>query len=393
MLNHILFTLRVLSISVDDNMKSERRAEDLQLIFNTDSMNNALENNNFMKMTPFQTFLTNAHRSITVIHFISTNKEVHELPVMKGRIGTILREKFKHRSVVNCIDILEDHKQLILSHLNSEVQGLSYNSPSPYPNFKIVKYFCINMSTMLTPEALSSKLQLGNPDQNESVIVVNWRGMSAQTMLVDTAKGSHPNNRIAMNSSCKNKKFIKQDFHSFIQYSQLVLSTTKLFLKEKRLDVSDYVAVHIRGEKMGLREPRLRGSFQLCLEKLSSVIDDVIAMNNLSVVYITDYGPYSSDTCKHCKSGVRITKWIQEQRGVKELQFDPMSMHLPADSGLAAAVETNVMASARYLIVCGGGSFQSQVINNFHKHQRDNDAKGRIFKVCTDDGNVPVSVV
>ncbi len=371
------------SISVDDNMRETRRAEDLQLIFNTDSMNNALEKNNFMKMTPFRTFLTNAHRGITVIHFISTNKEVHELPVMKGETGTILREKFKHKSVVDCIDILDVHKQLILSHINSEVQKLS----SSYPKFKIVKYFCVNMSVMITPEALSSKLQLGNPDQNESVIVVNWRGTSAQTVLVDTAKGSHPNNRIVMNSSCKNKKVTKHDIYSFIQYSQLVLSTTKLFLKNKGLDVTDYVAVHIRGEKMGLREPRLRGSFKSCLEKLSAVIDDVIAMKNRSVVYITDYGKYSSDTCKRCKSGVRVSKWIEEQRGVEELKFDPTSMSLPPDSGLAAAVETNVLASARYLIVCGGGAFQAQVINSFRHH--GNNAESRIFRVCTDDSNVP----
>lgn len=378
--------------SADENTKATRRGEDLKLVFNIDSINNALEKNNFMKLTQFQMFLMNGHRSITVVHFIS-KKEVHEFSVMKGKTGTIIREKFKHNSVVDCIEILEESKNLILNRLNDEVQRLSSNTPSPYPDFKIVKYFCVNMSVMHTPNGLSSIVHLENLDQNESVIIVNWRGMSAQTVMVDTAKGNHPNNRIAMDSACKAKKLSKQDNHGFLKHSQLVMSTTKDFLRNKGIDETDYIAVHVRSEKLGLREARLHGSFKLCLDKLSSTVDDLAATKNLSVVYITDYGPYSSDTCRQCKSGIQISGWMKE-RGIEEVKFDPLSVNLPPDSGFAAAVETNVLASAKYLIVCGGGAFQTQVITNFHALHRMNyshtDPSSRsLHSVCTDDSSTP----
>ncbi len=333
----------------------------------------------------------NGQRSITVVHFIS-GKEVHELSVMKGETGVIIRKKFKRESVIDCINILKDKKALIQSHLNDEVQRLSSNTPSPYPNFKIVKYVCVNMSSMHTPNGLSSSIHLGNPDQNESIIFVNWRGTSAQTVVVDTAKGSHPNNRIAMKSTCSTKKLSKQDNHGFIQHSQLVMSTTKHFLRDKGFDETDYIAVHVRSEKLGLREHRLPGSFNLCLEKLSATIDDLAATKNLSFVYITDYGLYSSDTCKRCKSGMRVSEWTKKQ-GTEELKFDPKSVSLPADSGLAAAVETNVLASAKYLIVCGGGAFQAQVVTNFHALHGDSNTESRLYSICTEESNIPVSSI
>lgn len=336
-------------------------------------------------MTPFQTFLMNAQRSLTVIHFISSAKEVHELPVMKGETGEILFIKFKRSNIVDCMHILEGYKALILKQLKYELQQLRLSS---YADFQIVKYFCVNMSVMTTPEALSFSIGLSNPDQNESVITVNWRGIAAQTMLLHTAKGNHPNNRIAMNSVCKNKKLTKQDDHGFIRHSQLVVSTAKRFLKAKGLDRVNYAAIHIRSEKMGLREPRFPGSFQMCLQKLSQAIENLTTIeNNLSIVYITDYGPYSSDTCQRCKSGIKISKWLEEQN-VTEMKFDPTTFNLPSDSGFAAAVEVNVLASAKYLIVCGGGAFQSQVISAFYRHHRNSNAGNRIVKVCTMDSDL-----
>ncbi len=340
-----------------------------------------------MKLTRFQTFLTNGHRRVTVVHFIS-RKEVHELSVMKGETGKNIRDKFQHESVIDCIGILKKTKNLIQSHLNNEVQRFSSITPSPYPNFKIVKYFCVNMSIMHTPNGLASKVHLENPDQNESVIFVNWRGTSAQTLLIDTAKGVHSNNRIAMDSVCKTKKFSREDNHGFIQHSQLVKKTTKGFLAKKGLDGMDYIAVHIRSEKLGLREPRFPGSFKLCLKKLSRTIDDLAATKNLSFVYITDFGLYGSDSCKSCRSGLRVSNWTK-QRGIEELKFDPTSMDLPADSGLAAAVETNVLASAKYLVVCGGGAFQGQVVTNFRALHSDSDIESRLYPVCTENGNIP----
>ena len=372
-----------LSLSLlDDNINATRSAEDLQLIFNTESIDNALTRNNFQKATPFQTFLTNAHRQVTVIHFIPF-KEAHELPVMKGRTGELIATGFKHSNVIDCSKILNNYKQLILKNLNDEVRKLS---PSPYPDFKIAKYFCVNMSVMNTPESLSSKVHLGNPDLNESVIVVNWRGTAAQAVLTNTAKGTHPNNRIAMDSSCKLKKMSRAQVP--ILHSPLVLSTTKRFIEANGLLDGNYAAVHIRSEKMGIREPRFRGAFKKCLEKLSHAIDRLpIKQENLSLIYITDYGPYSSDTCKHCGSGSYVLKWIESQNA-EQLQFDPTEYSLPADSGLAAAVEADVLAFAKYLVVCGGGAFQAQVVEKFHREHRHTNAGRHVTRVCTEDSDL-----
>lgn len=366
-------------------MNSTRRAEDLELIFNTKSLNNALEYYEIPKLSLLRTFIEQAPREVTVIHFVAY-KEVHELPVLvKGTVGRALQAEFEQSSVVDCKTLLPDYVQLITEHLNDEVTRLSLNSPEWYPNFKIVKYFCVNMSVLTTPESLASNVRLRPSDHNETVVIVNWRGIATQSILLNTAKGAHINNRIAIDSTCRDKRLSARQ--STISYSSLVLKTTKSLLKNSRLSGVEYAAVHIRSEKMGLREPRFPGSFNDCLHKLKLAIKRMAASKpNVTFIYITDYGPYSSDTCKHCRSGERILDWLRKQ-GDHQLQFDPLQYDLPVDSGLAAAVEANVLASARYLFVCGGGAFQKQVTTRFLRKHRFGEAGNSLFRVCTEDSD------
>ena len=361
-------------------MNSTRRAEDLDLIFNTKSLNNALGHYNIPKLSLLKTFLEKAPREVTVIHFVAY-KEVHELPVLtKGKVGHNIQAAFERSNVVDCKALLPDYDHLITQHLNNEVTRLGLVS---YPNFKIVKYFCVNMSVLTTPESLASNIRLRPSDHNETVVIVNWRGIATQSVLLNTAKGAHINNRIAINSTCRDRRLSARQ--SLIQYSSLVLKTTELFLKKSRLSGVEYAAVHIRSEKMGLREPRFPSSFKDCLRKLKQAIHTIsVSKPNVTFVYITDYGPYSSDTCKHCKSGERVLDWLK-RRGDHQLQFDPLQYDLPIDSGLAAAIEANVLASARYLLVCGGGAFQKQVTTRFLRKQR---AGNSLFKVCTEDSDL-----
>lgn len=371
----------------DDNINSTRRAEDLSLLFSIKSLNNAVVRSDIPTMSSFKTFIEHASREVTVVHFVSA-KEVHELSVLdKPETGWTIQRSFKSDNVIDCRALVPDYVQLITERLNEEVA----TATESYPKFRVTKYLCVNMSVLTIPQSLASKLDLSmSADQNETVIIVNWRGIATQSVLTNTAKGTHLNNRVAINSTCRDRKIAVQQ--RTISYSPLVLKTTNLVLKELRLTNVDYVAVHIRGEKMGLREPRFPGAFGKCLQKLALEISALSKNNpNIPVLYITDYGPYSSDTCRHCKSGERLVSWLK-QRGDHQVTVDPIKYNLPPDSGLAAVIEANFLASARYLFVCGGGAFQKQVISRFLSKHKGKNPGNALFRVCTEDSDLMESV-
>ena len=110
----------------------------------------------------------------------------------------------------------------------------------------------------------------------------------------------------------------------------------------------------------------------------------------MKVFYITDYAPYSSDTCKNCK-GSREMKKLLLQRTIHNTYFDPMHFNVTLDKGFAAAVESQFLASANFLFLCGGGGYQSQIAARFTSLQQRKNMDYRqknIFRVCIDDADV-----
>lgn len=360
----------------DKNLDNPSAPQELNLIYDIASLNSVLHRYSLPSLAGFSDFLYHANRDLIVIHFVA-EKEAHEIPIMTGQVGEVLRESFKKESIVDCKSLASDFTRRIHQALALET------SEAQVDPFRIAKYFCVNMSHLSTPEQLAARIGF-DPADSFSIFVVNWRGTSDKPYISTSATGRHLNNRILMANSCHTDIQLSEE--NVIAHSSTVISTTQKYLEY--LDLGEYVAVHVRSEKLGLREPRMPGGTKQCVLEGLHLKDRIQAATaNLSTLFITDYGPYSTDTCKACRARRTMEKLVKQYK-ITPVHYDPTVMGDPPDSGFAAAVEMNLLARSRYLILIGGGAFQNQAALRLVKvHEGDFRDLG-VFHVCTDDRGV-----
>ena len=352
-----------------------------------DSFSGLLHKYGLPRLAPFGTFLQRASREVIVTHYISP-KETHELVVMKGDTKRRLEEEFRRDPVVDCRYHLRTYSGMIETALNGELD--SHRTLTSRDRFRVAKYWCVNMSDFSTPQRSALRMDFG-ANEDVTVIILNWRGVGKKSVVTNSAKGLHLNNRVAMLNACRHHHLGVQ-WRDTITYSSLVLETARRFAASLGILPTDtYVAVHVRSEKLGLREKRMGGVTRGCFEELMRQVDALTRHHpTLKFVYITDYGPFSSDTCRNCKGSREVYKYLVS-RGIHTVYFDPARFNVTLDSGLAAAVESHFLASSSALFLCGGGGYQTQIsarfLNTNHK-TLTNDRTRSLFKVCSDDSDI-----
>lgn len=371
---------------LDDNFKkSNQPAHPLDLIYDISSLSNLLLKYKLPKLATFERFLQHGSRDVIVVHYISP-KETHELIVMEGEVKKTIEGGFRVQPVVNCNDHLSRYRNTIEKALNDEL-GL-YQSLTPRNQFHISKYWCVNMSAFSTPKESALKMEFGSGDA--TIVVVNWRGLGKGKFVKNSVRGFHLNNRIAMFNACSHH--LSTSWRNIIYYSPIVEQTAQRYAVSLGLSPGDkFAAVHIRSEKLGLREPRLPGVTVGCFDELMRLKQRVAQEHpSIRFVYVTDYGLYSSDTCKKCR-GSRDVKQFFLDRNIRNTYFDPAHFNVTIDSGFAAAVESQFLASANFLFLCGGGGYQNQISTRFDDlkyRTHSNDKEKAIFRVCNDDSDI-----
>lgn len=378
--NSRLYGLR--NFKPDDNFKRSDSAHSLDIIYDINSLNDLLLKHKLLELATFEAFVKNASRSITVVHYISA-KETHELAVMKGETKSRIEQDFRKNSVIDCKHHLSNYKEMIERALSTELQS------SPQDRFHIHKYWCVNMSALSTPRRSAAEMEFGSGDA--TIFIVNWRGLGKGKLVRNSAKGLHTNNRIAMFNGCRHHLGIT--WQNLVAYSPQVEQTARDFAASLGLSPAEkFVAVHIRSEKLGLREPRLPGVTTACFQELLRQKEKIVQEHpSLRVVYLADYSPYSSDTCKRCK-GSKDIKLLLWARNIQTTYFDPAHLNATVvDSGFAAAVESHFLASSSFLLLCGGGGYQNQVAARFERlkfktHSTDRDKE--FFRVCAEDKEI-----
>ena len=110
-----------------------------------------------------------------------------------------------------------------------------------------------------------------------------------------------------------------------------------------------------------------------CMKRLNSVISGVMTKFNISEgnVLNWDYSPFGSTVCPipHCKE---LADENLKKLTVKPIFVNPKKLGLPANRGLIALIEMNVLYSGKVLLTVGHGSYQFTIINSFiqaHKEQ------------------------
>ncbi len=362
----------------DNYIDMQEEALSLSAIYDLESMDSVVARLGLPPLASFEDFLSHAHRGLVVVHFVA-EKAAHEIPVLEGEVKGYLEEGFSRDNVIDCRSHLTEFTDQLLKSLNHE--ALRYKVPL----FRVDRYFCINMSHLTTPQALATKIGIHDANSNISVIVFNWRGNSDKAVLTDSAKGSHGNNRVMMSSP-------NIPIPDPIAHSNRVVIATRRYMEHLNL-TGNYIVIHLRSEKMGFREKRFPGSTKKCLSKVLELRDDILSHNpTLRTITVTDYGPYSSDSCRKCKGRSIMSKLLshEERVGLSPVQYDPVALGEVGDRGFAAAVEMRMMASATFLLVSGGGAYQNQLALRFLKDQAQADpSRGqKLFMVCVDDAGV-----
>ena len=320
-----------------------------------------------------------------MVHYISP-KETHELTVMRGEMKFRIERGFAVKPVIDCKDHLSNYRYTIENALNAELD--LFRSPTLQRPFHVAKYWCVNMSAFSTPQESALRMEFGTSDV--TVLIVNWRGFGKGKFVKRSVRGLHANNRIAMLNACGHH--LSSTWRHLISYSPLVEQTAWRFSTSLGLSPGDkFAAIHIRSEKLGLREPRLPGITTACFDELLRLKGRVMQEHpSLKVFYFTDYGPFSSDTCKKCRGSRDVQKFFRD-RNIHPTYFNPAHFNVTIDSGFAAAVESQFLASANFLFLCGGGGYQNQISTRFNSLKRRAGFGRRdktIYKVCGEEGDI-----
>ena len=299
--------------------------------------------------------------------------------------GSWIRSALKQDSVADCSKYLKGYTARLTKTLNAELLAASMEGPK----FTVVKYVCVNMSVLTTPRELGAKV--GLPTSGDvSIIVVNWRGTSKNAFITNSAKGAHLNKRVIMERVCRNSN-VSTLVSEVLPHSGVVLKAMTDFAKSIGIAPGqDYIAIHLRSEKVGLRESRFPNALKSCVKDLVAIREQLARDHpGVTIVDMTDVGPYGSDTCNTCDSA-RSARKLYRTLGIKSVHFDPSHFHdFPDDRGFASAVDVELLASSSYLVLCGGGAFQNQAAMRFLKNGKTND---KLIQICMTDAAVSKAV-
>lgn len=378
-LNSRLFGLPHLRI--DHLWDDHAQCHALDLLFDLPHMDLLGCSYNLPRAANFKDFLRNGSRQLTVLHFVH-DTESREVPVLGGQDGRVLKSRLQKEHVFECSKSppIQGLIVSILNSLNSETQQ---GTSAP---FILGKYYCINASIHTSPADLARKSGFEKWTTDASIFVLNWRGLRVSDVVLKSAKGHHKNNRLPLTN-------LTHGWHptpitNYFKHSDLVSQTVDHFMADLSLSPKSFIGIHIRSEKLGIRESRIPNYTVDCLTKAIKVRNRLAKQHGgKDTMIFMDYGKYGSDSCEDCK-GARTTKNFLSTYGMLTTQFNPTQHNAMVDSGFVAAVEMDTLATANYLILVGGGAFQKQLGISFRSKMSNVEGgrhKHRIHMVCWDD--------
>lgn len=369
-------------VKLDDYINTTTSAHELDMIFNIRTLDKALHWKGLPAVRRLKDMLLHGSRKIVFLHFIAV-KPTREYKIRSKETISFLKRAFKSSGIVDCSmqPELLDLSHLITSKLNEQAAKIHAQRRKLFIR---ERYYCINMNHSSSPVDLASRLGFSK-ERNLSVVVINWRGTTKEPRIHLSAKGTHLNNRILMTDICS----LSNSLHVPINFSRSVLDTAHRFLQHMHLRRNKYVAVHIRSEKLFLRQGRFPGLVSRCVREALHTVGGlqrrVGSKPPLPVIYFYDLGEYGSETCKTCRV-IGQVKDILRRNGIAITHFDPKAYNVTDDSGFVAAVEMESMARAKHLILVGGGAFQSQAAQRFGAyHSNWTEEKETPVWVCEND--------
>ena len=344
------------------------------IIFNETEVNEILHQKGQPPLVEFQKFVHDSVRDLTVLHFFYNGEDLKYFSKIAGnavatRNGLI--SQLKNDFVIDCCQspYVKKIMKLFLTSLNAKLPRRQW--------FNVSNCFCINASHPTDPDILAQRCGISY-DGSYTVVMNNWRGVTGSKELRTTPKGVVNNFRLFVPKF--DSSHLLNPARDVYPYNSIV----RLYAMHFRHDLvrsSDFVAVHIRGEKLGLRDKWIPGYFMSCWQKVLTVLQTNILRpsNTTTVIFFTDS---NSLTCHSNCRGARLVAEVFKQEGIKQVQFNPYSYGSPvSDKGLVAVVEQSLAAMAKHLVLLGGGSFQAQLRARF----KSQSSSGKSYSICWED--------
>ena len=343
----------------------------LDLLYDRSKFNSLLGAYRLPALVPIQTFLSKANRSLVVLQFFYNGDTMPVFTALGGSKAEVV-SRFKEDYVFECSGTVYMKKILavFLDHLNERAAA------NP---FAVKACYCVNASHAIYPDKLAEIIAIQG-ESDVSIVFNNWRGVSESDTQKATPLGKLKNYRMFVPGS--ETALTPHSYTDVFPYSLYVKSNASNFIHSLTGE-AEYAVVHLRSEKLGQRDERINGYFAQCWAEVKRILHSDIVPNhpNMSILYFTDYGLLGSDTCLHNCRGARITNAALASDGLKASHFDPAKFNARLESGFVALVEQSAMAMSRFLLLVGGGSFQTQIRQQFKS--QPTAKKG--YTVCTDD--------
>ena len=342
----------------------------LDLLYNRYLFNSLLESYHLPPLVPIETFLSKAKRSLIVVQFFYNGDTMALFSALGGsKADVILR--FNEAYMFECSDTV--YMKKILAVL---VKNLNERATNP---FAVKACYCVNASRAIYPNKLAEIIGI-HGESDVSTVFNNWRGISGSDTIRTSPLGNLKNFRMFVPGS--EKAHIPHSYTVVFPYSLYVRRNASSFIRSLNIE-AEFVVVHLRSEKLGQRDKRINGYFARCWEEILRILQTDILLKhpNITVLYFTDYGSLGSNTCQRNCWGARITNEALAMNGLKASHFDPAKFNAISDSGFVALVEQSAMAMSQFLLLVGGGSFQTQIRQQF----KSQPTAKRGYSVCWED--------
>ena len=349
----------------------------LRTLFNIDSINQSLNTYANASLASFRDFVLYAPRDVVVVYFIhkeGPRPRTFRLSYRYLRMLKLVSEA--ENPIIDCTNEIFYEEQIYGGLLGKLLNvTIKYGAV----NFRITKFICVAGERDATTDQLKEQLGPGK----KTVIFPEWRGCGYKHCNLEMRHQYVTHFRPKLLYTLKGEKHSPLNF-SYV-YSDLVMETANIFIKNLNLAKKPYISVYMRIEKLLKTNNTFRidkSYLRCCTSTLQKVLASVKRRYKMSdVLLITDLGKYGSDACPgDCQLvGTHILKDVEEMNKIKVFDYDPNKTPLKIDNGgFAAMVEMEMLARARRLITIGLGQFKEQLIQLYGKR----NANANVYNIC-----------
>ena len=349
----------------------------LHTLFKIDSINQSLNTYANASLASFEDFVQYAPRDIVVVYFIHKEQSRPRTFRLSYRYLQLLKLLSESETpAIDCTNEIFYEEQIYGGLL-----GTLLNITVKYGviNFRIVKFICVAGERDTTTDQLRELLG----PKKKTVIIPEWRGCGYKHCNLEMHHDYMTHSRPNLLYTLKGEK--RSQLNISYVYSDLVMETANLFIKNLDLTKKLYISVYMRIEKLLKTNNTFhtdKGYLKCCTSTLQKVLASVKNKFKLSnILLITDLGRYGSDSCSgNCQlMGADILKDVEKTNKIKVFNYDPDKTPLKIDnSGFAAMVEMEMLARARRLITVGSGQFKEQLIQLYGKRNKN----ANIYSIC-----------